>query len=157
MTTLPEPRFETGRPMLLAGVRRTHRFKDVARDIPLQWNDFNALAPIPGQIGEVSYGVMCGADLPAGTLEYMAACEVEAFEPLPSGLGRLRVPQARYAVFAVPDVDSIRPFYQAVHVRWLPASGCRSAASPDFERYGPAFDPATGAGDIEIWWPVEPA
>lgn len=154
MIAIPEPRFETGRPMLTAGVRRTHRFQDAARDIPRQWDEFNALT-IPG--GAVAYGVMCGSDLAAGTFEYMAAREVTAFEALPPELGRVRIPEARYAVFDIPDVGSIQPVYQAVYSRWLPTSGYRNANSPDFERYGPGFDPNSGVGDIELWWPIEPA
>jgi len=43
---------------------------------------------------------------------------------------------------------------------WLPGSGERRA--PGFaggvelvEWYGPAFDPETGYGDVEIWVPLE--
>jgi predicted transcriptional regulator YdeE len=29
-----------------------------------------------------------------------------------------------------------------------------SAPSPDFERYDARFDPVTGSGIVEIWFPV---
>ena len=31
------------------------------------------------------------------------------------------------------------------------------APTPNFERYGPGYDPATNSGDIEIWIAVTPA
>jgi AraC family transcriptional regulator len=40
---------------------------------------------------------------------------------------------------------------------WFPASGFRSAPTPDFERYDARFDPATKSGVIEIWIPIVPA
>jgi predicted transcriptional regulator YdeE len=42
-----------------------------------------------------------------------------------------------------------------IHGDWLPRSGLRARQTPDFERYDARFDPATGAGLVEIWFPVE--
>jgi predicted transcriptional regulator YdeE len=38
----------------------------------------------------------------------------------------------------------------------LPASAYERVDAPNFERYDEAFDPKTGAGEVEIWIPVRP-
>ncbi len=145
--------------MLLAGVRRRHTFADAAAAIPAQWRDLAALGPLPGQRGAVAYGVVCGSDPAAGTFEYMCGLEVDALDALPPGLGRMRVPAQRYAVFTLSGgVDAVRPAWDAIWGHWLPRSGHRPANTPDFERYDPArFDARTGAGEVEIWFPVAEA
>jgi AraC family transcriptional regulator len=151
-------RFETGRPMLLAGLRRWHGYADSVAGIPAQWAEFTRLRPLPGEVAPVTYGVMCAHDPVALRFEYMCAVEVEQFENLPEISGRMRVPEARYAVFVHPgDVTTIRDTFRAVHEKWTPRSGYRNAGTPDFERYGPGFDPDAGVGDIEIWQAVVPA
>lgn len=156
MIELVPPRIETGPAMLLAGVRRSHAFAGAADTIPAQWRDLAARLPLPGQRGSVTYGAVCGSDPAAGTLEYLAGVQVDGFEALPPEIGRMRVPEQRYAVFIHRDgAAALRAAWDAIWQRWLPASGWRPADSPDFERYDPArFDPATGRGEIEIWFPV---
>ena len=39
---------------------------------------------------------------------------------------------------------------------WLAQSAYQSAHKPDFERYGAAFDPDTGSGEVELWLAVLP-
>jgi AraC family transcriptional regulator len=43
--------------------------------------------------------------------------------------------------------------------QWLPASGrklgCDAGAPTFIEHYGEKFDPDTGFGDIEVWFPVK--
>ncbi|AFQ51769.1 GyrI-like domain-containing protein [Burkholderia cepacia] len=38
---------------------------------------------------------------------------------------------------------------------WLPTSGFKAVDAPEFERYSGDYDPVTGAGELEIWLPVE--
>jgi predicted transcriptional regulator YdeE len=141
-------RFENGRPMLLGGLRRQHPYAESARGIPAQWLELQALMAIPGQVGNTAYGVMCGHD--AGGFEYMCGLEVESFATLPAHLGRMRILAQRYAVFAhAGHVSGIRDTWEKIYL-WLADSGYQSANKPDFEVYGPGFDPRTGRGDIEI-------
>lgn len=142
--------------MLLAGLRRHHAFAEAASSIPAQWQDFVGFMPLPGQRGAVTYGAMCGSDPAAGTFEYLSGVEVSSFDALPPTLGRMRVPAQRYAVFTVTGgVAHLRSAWEAIWHAWLPGSGLQPANTPDWERYDPArFDPATGSGEIEIWFPV---
>ena len=145
-------RFESGRPMLLGGLRRHHLFQQ--GDFGGQWHDFGALGPLPGQLGEHAYGVICGAD--ATGCEYMCAVEVAALEVLPKSLGRMRIQAQSYAVFLHRGhVDALPQTWQQA-LDWLAHSDYESAHRPDFERYGAAFDPLTGSGEVEVWLAVLP-
>ena len=152
MTKIEESRFENGRPMLFAGIRRHHSFAGSGAGIPLQWRDFEKLGTLPGQVGATAYGALCGGDPKTQTMEYMCAVEVSSFEAVPKDLGRMRVPAARYAVFRHDGhVSTVRATWDKIFSEWLPSSGLRSNNTPDFEVYGERFDPKTGNGGLEIW------
>ena len=148
-------RFETGRPMLLAGLRRWYGFAEGPVEIPTVWKTFAARLPLPGQVDGRTYGAMCQTDMPGQRFEYMCAAEVETFDSLPDDVGRMRVPKAHYAVFVLEGpVWTIRETIVAGHA-WLESNGeWKDAGTPDFERYGPQHDPPTGLSDTEVWFPV---
>lgn len=126
---------------------------------PLVWKDFVNRLPLPGQLNHaITYGAMCQTDMDGERFEYMCAAEVETFDGLADDLGRMRVPEAHYAVFFHGGpVWSIRETLMAGH-DWLASNGeWKDAGTPDFERYGPRFDAATGLGDTEIWFPISHA
>jgi AraC family transcriptional regulator len=157
MSTFQPARYEQGRPMLFAGVRRKHAFAEMSKEIPRQWDDFNKLGQLPGQVGSTAYGAICGGDPATQTMEYMCAVEVRSFDALPKELGRMRVPAVRYAVFLhAGNVATIQSTWQRIFA-WLPSSGLQSAHTPDFEVYGEGFDAATGDGGVEIWLGVQAA
>lgn len=145
-------RFADHPALLLAGIRRHHAFRTSATTLADQWHEFEALGAIPGRVGALAYGAICGADPAHQTFEYLSGVEVESFATLPSDLGRMRVPAQHYAVFAHDGpIAEIGRTWEAITNRWLPASGFRSANLPDFERYDERFDPATASGVVEIW------
>jgi AraC family transcriptional regulator len=157
MASIEPVRYEDGRPMLLAGVRRHHTFANMSKDIPRQWDDFQKLGELPGQVGKTAYGAICGGDPQTQTMEYLCGVEVNSFDALPKELGRMRVPAVRYAVFLHEgNVATIQSTWQRIFTTWLPSSGLRSAETPDFEVYGERFDGATGEGGVEIWLGVQP-
>ena len=142
--------------MLLAGLRRHHGFAESGRTIPEQWLAFQALGRLPGQRADVAYGVVCQSDRARETFEYMSGVEVDAFDALPPAVGRMRVPAQRYAVFTHEGhVAGLRATWGAIWEEWLPRSGVTPANTPDFERYDERFDPRTGSGVVEIWFPIE--
>jgi predicted transcriptional regulator YdeE len=158
MSSLQPHRYEQGRPMLFAGIRRKHTFASMAEGIPRQWDEFTQLGKLPGQIGTTAYGAICGGDPKTQTMEYMCAVEVQSFDALPKDLGRMRVPAVRYAVFSHDgNVATIRDTWRQIFSDWLPRSGLLSAETPDFELYDERFDGATGEGGVEIWLGVKPA
>jgi len=142
-------RFETGRPMLLAGLRQRHAFAAAEPGIARQWQTFLSRAAIPGRTGSSLYGVMCGAD--ATSMEYMCGVQVESLSGLPERVGRMRVPAQHYAVFAHPGpASALRTTWQLA-LAWLSSGSYESAHAPDFELYRPGVDPLAAHAGIELW------
>jgi AraC family transcriptional regulator len=152
---LQTPRFETAKPMLVAGVGERYSHAGGA-GIPSQWQRFHqSVAHIPDRVGKLAFGVCCNGD-DSGNFDYIAGVEVSDFSDLPREFSRVRIPQQRYVVFTHKDhISTIRRTVGAIWNQWLPASGLEMADAPTFERYDETFDPATGAGGLEIWVPIK--
>jgi len=151
---LNPPRFEAGRTLLIAGLSGRYRF-ETNQGIPLQWQRFAPhIGQIPGQVGDVTYGVCCNSD-GAGNFEYVTGVEVSSFDDLPAEFRRVRIPEHCYVVFTHTEhISAIRGTWYTILNQWLPQSGRGIADAPDFERYDDAFDPRTGTGKVEIWLPL---
>jgi AraC family transcriptional regulator len=153
---LQPPRFETLKPLLIAGLAERYDCES-SKAIPAQWQRFVPyIGNIPDQVGgTTAYGVRHNSD-EDGNFDYIAGVEVASFSQLPVELGRVRIPAQTYAVFSHGDhVSTIRRTINTVWTRWLPESSHRVADAPDFERYGKEFDPRTGMGGLEIWIPIK--
>jgi AraC family transcriptional regulator len=146
-------RFEDGRAMMLAGIRRRHAFAAAVRGTAEQWREFLSNASLPGATAGTHYGVLCGAD--ATGLEYMTAVEVDSFAGLPEGTGRMRVPPQRYAVFALADGATIESTWRQTFA-WLEVGEYQSAHLPDFELYSAITDPLAPGAGVEFWVGVVP-
>lgn len=141
--------------MLLGGLRAHHQFETMALTIPAQWERFRAMGAIPGRVGGIRYGAICGTDVAKQRLEYMCAVEVESFAALPETIDRMRVPDAHYAVFTHDrPAGKLGETWTAIWEQWVPTAGYQPAPTPDFERYGEGFDVTTMSGDTEIWLPI---
>ena len=151
---LQAPRFETGRPFLVAGIGERYSCESSAA-IPGQWQRFHqSVDHIPGRIGKVAYGVCCNAD-DAGNFDYIAGVELSDFSDLPRKFTGIRIPAQKYAVFSHRDhISGIRRTVNTIWNHWLPSSGLKAADAPNFERYNETFDSSTGNGGLEIWIPV---
>ena len=138
----------------LAGVRRFHDVSAAPTTIPPQWHELHKLR-VPNVVAEtVSYGATCAMDSAIQRLEYLAGFHVSSFDGLPAEMGRMVVPASRYAVFTLPNVMAIRPFWLEFFSTWLPESGEAVSRTPDFERYDERFDPVT-RGPLEMWIPLQ--
>jgi AraC family transcriptional regulator len=153
--TLDEPRIETRKPILLAGLVQTFAMKDIG-GIPALWEKFNAWHPhIPNGVERAAYGVSFSYSEENGC-EYMCGVEVSDASDLPKELAARTVPAATYAVFRQPGhITLIRPTIATIWMKWLPQSAYAAEEKPMIEYYGPEFDPATGNGGFEIWLPVK--
>ena len=152
---LAPPRFEITKPLLIAGIGERYNH-DNAAGIPGQWQRFHqVIGDIPHRVGKVAYGVCCNGD-DAGNFDYIAGVEVSDFTDLPRPFFRVRIPEARSAVFTDREhISTIRRTVNTIWNHWLPASGLKVADAPNFERYDENFDPVTGNGGFEIWVPVQ--
>jgi AraC family transcriptional regulator len=151
---LQAPRFEVAKPLLVAGLGERYNHGNGAGR-PGQWQRFHqSVANIPDRVGKVAYGVCCNGD-DGGNFDYIAGVQVSDFSDLPREFARVRIPEQRYAVFSHKDhISTIRRTVNTIWNHWLPASGCKAADAPNFERYDENFDPLTGNGGFEIWVPV---
>lgn len=152
---------ETLPPLSIVGLRAPGAGTRPAA-IPAIWQ---RLAPfignIPGQIDNVAYGIVVRADSDAVCFDYLAGCAVRAGSTLPAGLERIQLPAHTCAVFphngpATTLSDTVEDIFTLA----LPAAQRTPVAGGAgtlafFERYGPAFDPHTGSGDIEVWVPLQ--
>jgi AraC family transcriptional regulator len=154
---LEAPRFEEGKPMLLAGLRSYYTMSTMG-EIPGLWQRFVAyFGKVPRQVGRVAYGVCFPL---AEGFDYMAGVEVESSKDLPEELTVVTMPAERYAVFAHRGhVSQLQETCRAIEHEWLPKSryslGLGTPGAPGFfERYGESFDPTVGVGDVEVWVPI---
>lgn len=157
---LEPPRFENGRPLLIAGLRRIYSPAEM-RDIPKQWQTFAPhIGKISGQVGSTTYGI-CWQAAGSGNIEYLSGVEVSTFAGLPDNFTVVSLPAAKYAVFSHrAHVSKLYETCDAIS-KWLPESGHQSAAAAYaetpafFERYSEEFDPQTGMGGMEVWVPIK--
>jgi len=154
LADLAPPRFETVAPMTIAGLRERYSCES-SKAIPSQWLRLQPyLGHVDGQRGKVAYGVRFNPD-DDGDFDYLCGVEVADLDRLPQGFSHVRIPRQLYAVFAHGGhISTIRSVVTSIWSHWLPESGLETAEAPDFERYGPEFDPRTGNGGFEIWVPV---
>ena len=153
---LKPPRFETSKPLLVAGIGERCTHENGGAGIPNQWQRFHhKVGEIPDRVGNIAYGVCCNGD-DSGNFDYIAGVEVSDFSDLPREFSRVRIPEQKYAVFSHAEhISTIRRTVNTIWNHWLPSSGIKAADAPNFERYDEKFDPATGNGGLEIWIPVK--
>ena len=154
-----EPRFENGKPILIAGLRKIY-VPTALLGIPAQWQAFAPhIGKIHGQVGGTAYGV-CWQAADGSNIEYLSGVEVSTFAGLPDDFTVVSLPATKYAVF--PHRAHVSKLYETCDAisKWLPESGHESAAAADpetpafFERYSEEFNPQTGMGGMEVWVPL---
>ncbi len=155
LADLEAPRFETGKPIFIAGLAERY-LCETSAGIPAQWQKFLPyFGSVPDQVGRTAYGVCYNFD-DAGNFDYLCGVEVSSFSRTPENFARLRLAAQRYAVFAHRDhVSQIRRTWSTIWTQWLPASGHAVGDAPHFELYPEAFDSRTGTGGLEIWVPLQ--
>ena len=155
------PRLENAKSRLIVGLLENYTL-ETRQNIPQLWQRFAPhIGEVSGQSGNVAYGV-CLNRLPnPWRFDYMAGVEVASGSVLAEGFSQTKLPESLYAIFAHRQhVSRLQVTMEFIHDKWFPTSGyvpLRPAQDQPYliERYGEAFDPITGTGDIEIWIPVE--
>jgi AraC family transcriptional regulator len=152
---LDPPRFENAKAFCVAGLAERCGSETIA-GIPAQWQRFGPyIGNIPGQVGNVAYGVVYNGD-DHGNADYLCGVEVTDYSRVQPDLSRVRIPENRYAVFSHGDhISTIRRTFNTIWSKWFPDSGHEPADAPFFERYDKRFDPTTGLGGLEIWIPLK--
>jgi AraC family transcriptional regulator len=128
--------------------------------IPLLWQRLVPQLPLPGQLGEGTYGVGCPTETAVeGCFRYAASVVVAPDAALPEGIEAFDIPAQTYLVFRLQtDGSALHPQMQAaMREIWghrVPSSGYKLAQGPDLEVYPPGFQDERPAG-LEWWIPVE--
>jgi AraC family transcriptional regulator len=150
-----EPRLEHGHFMLIAGLGGRFTPQTTAR-IPELWEKFIPhIGKIPGQKGDVTYGICCNPDGKGG-FEYIAGVEISKLDDLPEQYRWIEVQPQHYAVFEHKGpLTTLPQTFQYIWKTWLPQSAYEAADAPEFERYSADFNPQTGEGVLEIWLPLK--
>jgi AraC family transcriptional regulator len=151
--TLAPPRVVRSDALLIFGLGQ--RYHGTNAGIPSQWDRFLPhLGSIPGQVGDIAYGVICNTD-EAGSIEYICGVQVREFPAHPAEFARIRIPPQAYAVFEhTAHVSAIASTWQAIWNHELSNAGYEATDGPAFERYDSRFDGRTGLGGFEIWVPI---
>ncbi len=147
---------KTSKPLLIAGLSE-HHAGNPSLTIPPQWAKFKPhLGKIPGQIGQMSYGVSTHCT-EMGHFDYLCGVEVNDASAIAAPFSTIAIPEQRYAVFEHREaIATIKDTYAAIWEQWLPTSGYNmDANAPLFERYDQRYDPQTGTGVVEIWLPLQ--
>jgi AraC family transcriptional regulator len=148
------PRFEDRRAFKVVGFNRRFSMQNTA-GIPALWQSFGQhIGSIPGEVPGAAYGVSYNQD--GDTFDYLCGVEARSTSDAPHEFVALEVPPNRYAIFHHGGhVTDIHAIMRAIFSEWAPASGRQIAAAPLFERYGPEFDPRTGAGGFDVYVPLK--
>lgn len=155
------PRIESRGAVLIAGSQRHYTAQNL-NELPSQWESL-PFGKIPGQRGNAGYGVVFDGKADECDFEYLAGAEVSTFDGLPADFARMSVPAQRYAIFPHRDhVSKLRNTIDAAVKTWLKQAQAKGEAlTPQpgqpwmIEYYGEDFDPKTGTGTIEVWFPVK--
>ncbi|HEY6375158.1 MAG TPA: GyrI-like domain-containing protein [Edaphobacter sp.] len=160
LVELEMPRFENGRPLLIAGLGGRYT-ADTLDDLPAVWERFSVhIGKVPGQVGRAAYGVCSEMFTGTGGFHYLAGVEVSDSRGLPEEFSLVHAPTQKYVIFPHRGhVSTLRYTVNTIWSHWLPASNHKAARATDgaadfFERYGEDFDPRLGTGDIEVWIPL---
>ena len=148
-------RFETIGPLVIAGLSGHHASGNAGATIAPQWMRFAPwLGKVPGQVGEISYGVSTNCN-DAG-FDYLCGVPVSDAAAVAAPLTTVTIPAYRYAVFEHQGhVSTFTQTLDAIFASWVPQTGGgRLADVLMFERYDQRFDAASGMGLIEIWIPA---
>lgn len=149
------PSYEPGRPLQLAGLKKTYTFAERHKIVD-HWREFAASGGVPGGVGRAAYGVVMD---PGGAADfaYMTAVEIAGDGAVPDGFDSVAIAPARFAVFHhAGNVATIADTLAAIHGDFMPS--VHGQCLDDvwmLERYGERFDPATGEGGFDLLVPLK--
>lgn len=127
--------------------------KNENQEIAQMWGQFNPRMHEIQNITDGAFGV-CGHTQDDGNFDYLAGFAVSSVENIPAGMTTWEVPAQKYAVFPC-SLPTLHKTYQYAFETWLPASGYKYTAGPDFEYYDESFDSDAEDSILHIYIPIE--
>ncbi len=147
-----EPQIMKKPAMTLVGVQVHGKMEGM--DLKTLWNSFGPrMAEIKGGDPNVCYGAMDNYSEATGEFDYLAACEAKGAGAVPAGMVSWTIPAQTYAVYPC-TLPQIGEAWETVYQRWLPTSGYRRAAGPEFELYDEKFNPQDPAAVLYLCVPI---
>ncbi len=135
-----------------------------ADELPQLWDRLNQrqgeISP-PDNLREAAYGIsVMGKDFAlTQTFDYIAGFPSDMRDDaLPEGMVSFTLPGCRYAIGLCPNLNTIEATIDDLYNRWLPESGYALDSDRGdicIEIYDQRFDPATGAGEFSVGFPVK--
>lgn len=122
-------------------------FQDLWETFGERWGEFEPFAA-----SDDAFGVVTEFDPETETFAYVVGVATTSTADLPADFETVEVPAGTYAVFETA-LATFQDDYDAVTGEWLPDSPYDRRDAPEFERYGPGFDP-TGEGAYEYFLPI---
>ena len=155
LDNLKAPRFETGKPLLVAGIGERYNCEGGAA-IPGQWQRFHQISRQHSRQGSGRWPMASAAmatipgistTSPASRLPTSPTCRANSPAcGFPSRNTRCSPTPSTSRPSAAPSTRS--------GITGCRRPGMKAADAPSFERYDEKFDPSTGNGGLEIWIPV---
>jgi AraC family transcriptional regulator len=148
-----EPKIIRKEGFTLAGL--AHRGRVDAAKVEALWGRFfTRVGELRGVIEpEVAYGVMANYDEATEEFDYIASMQVAGADDLPAGFVATPFPPCDWAVFTT-TMPEMAQAYAYIYGTWLPGAGYQHGPAAEFEKYGPAFDPAKPESPVDIYVPV---
>ena len=123
-------------------------------DLISLWNGFGPrMAEIKDGTPSICYGAMDNYSEATGEFDYLAACEVKSAAAVPAGMVSWNIPAQTYAVFP-STLPQIGEAWMTAYQQWLPQSGYKRAAGPEFELYDEKFNPQDPASTLYLCVPI---
>jgi AraC family transcriptional regulator len=124
-------------------------------DLGAHWNDFETRhGSYTDRIGsEEAFGVLFDFDDGTGSFTYLAGVEPSDETDVPASLDRVEVPGGTYAVFTA-RLDEVGAVMDLVYDEWFPSVAYERGTGPEFEYYGPEFDPTDPDATLDVYVPV---
>lgn len=149
-----EPTIVEREPVSVTGLQ-VHYDGDESIFRPL-WDEFGArVDAIEGlAAAEEAFGVVTDYDAETVEFDYLVGLEAAAFDLDDDGFVTVDVPGGTFARFET-SLASFQADYGTVTEEWLPRSRYDRRAVPEFEVYGPEFNPEDDDPSYEYFLPVE--
>ncbi|WP_256295810.1 GyrI-like domain-containing protein [Haloarchaeobius salinus] len=124
-------------------------------DLGAHWSEFDSRhSSYTDRIdSDEAFGVLFDFDDGTGSFTYLVGVEPSNGTEIPPTLDRVEVPGGNYAVFTV-GLDEVETLMDYVYDEWFPSVEFERTDDPEFEYYGPDFDPRDGDATLDVYVPV---
>jgi predicted transcriptional regulator YdeE len=148
-----EPQIVSKPEMTLVGLKLHGKLEGM--DLKSLWNEFGPhMAELTTTANiAICYGAMDHYSEATGEFDYLAACEARNASAAPAGMVSWNVPAQTYAVFpcTLPQIGEV---WMTAYQQWLPQSGYKRAAGPEFELYDEKFNQQDPASVLYLYVPI---